>query len=183
MGFATYRHSFPTCGKPSYPALYPDPLEQENYLPIRSEIIMCFEVGIYWKDFDYQFPIYVNWHVTSVRCCWAYVAFPPKWTLIVWSASLIYEAMMMIWLIWEYKAEKKKKTQIILWKRLWLRWLRASVGSRHCWGNAAKKRREWRREPGVVVVEVVVAAAAAAAAVVLAAAAAAVVVVVMVEEA
>ena len=43
MGSATYRHSYPTCGKPSYPALYPDPLEQENYLPIRSEIIMCFE--------------------------------------------------------------------------------------------------------------------------------------------
>ena len=49
--------------------LNPDPLEQERLLANpewnNQNIIMCFEVGIYWKDFDYQFPIYVNWHVTS----------------------------------------------------------------------------------------------------------------------
>ena len=45
MGSATCRHSYPTCGRPSYPALIPDPLEQEKLFANPEWIIMCFELA------------------------------------------------------------------------------------------------------------------------------------------
>ena len=45
MGSATCRHSFPTCGKPSFPALNPDPLEQEKLLFANPE----WNNNVFWS--------------------------------------------------------------------------------------------------------------------------------------
>ena len=66
MGSATCRHSYPTCGRPSFPALIPDPLEQENLrlcqFGVNNNVFWSWHIV---ERFWYQFPIYANWHVPS----------------------------------------------------------------------------------------------------------------------
>lgn len=70
MGFATYRHSFPTCGRPSYPALNPDPLEQEKLFANPEWIIMCFELAYIEKILIINFQFMPTDNRAEFRVQW-----------------------------------------------------------------------------------------------------------------